>query len=47
MSHPPYMNCTGLISKIFDKIGEAQKPERFTTDYLARSMHEESTSLQR
>ncbi len=29
------MNSTGLISKIFDKIAEAQKPERFTTDYLA------------
>jgi hypothetical protein len=28
------MNSTGLISKIFDKIAEAQKPERFTTDYL-------------
>ena len=35
MAHPPYMNSTGLISKIFDKIAEAQKPERFTTDYLA------------
>src|SRR5438270_9804161 len=34
MAHPPYMNSTGLISKIFDKIAEAQKPERFTTDYL-------------
>jgi hypothetical protein len=35
MANPPYMNSTGLISKIFDKIAEAQKPERFTTDYLA------------
>lgn len=35
MAYPPYMNSTGLISKIFDKIAEAQKPERFTTDYLA------------
>jgi hypothetical protein len=29
------MNSTGLISKIFTKIAEAQRPERFTTDYLA------------
>jgi hypothetical protein len=29
------MNSTGLISKIFEKISDAQKPERFTTDYLA------------
>jgi hypothetical protein len=34
MAHPPYMNSTGLISKILAKIAEAQKPERFTTDYL-------------
>lgn len=34
MAHPPYMNSTGLISKIFAKIAEAQKPDRFTTDYL-------------
>jgi len=35
MAHPPYMNSTGLISKILAKIAEAQKPERFTQDYLA------------
>lgn len=34
MAHPPYMNSTGLIPKIFGKIAEAQRPERFTTDYL-------------
>jgi hypothetical protein len=34
MAYPPYMNSTGLISKILAKIGEAQKPDRFTTDYL-------------
>jgi hypothetical protein len=28
------MNSTGLISKILAKIAEAQKPDRFTTDYL-------------
>jgi hypothetical protein len=32
--HPPFMNATGLITKIFGRIAEAQKPERFTTDYL-------------
>jgi hypothetical protein len=35
MAYPPYMNSTGLISKIFEKISDAQKPERFTTYYLA------------
>jgi hypothetical protein len=35
MAHPPYMNSTGLISKILAKIADAQKPERFTQDYLA------------
>jgi hypothetical protein len=34
MASLPYMNSTGLIAKIFAKIAEAQKPERFTTDYL-------------
>lgn len=34
MAHPPYMNSTGLVSKVFAKIAEAQKPDRFTTDYL-------------
>ncbi len=29
------MNSTGLVSKIFLKIAEAQKPPRFTQDYLA------------
>jgi hypothetical protein len=38
------MNSTGLISKIFDKIGEAQKPERFTTDYLASVLGYKSSS---
>lgn len=38
MAHPPYMNSTGLISKIFGKIAEAQKPERFTTDFLANML---------
>jgi Family of unknown function (DUF5343) len=29
------MNSTGLIPKIFGKIAEAQRPDRFTQDYLA------------
>jgi len=28
------MNSTGLIPKVLTKIAEAQKPDRFTTDYL-------------
>jgi uncharacterized protein DUF5343 len=34
MAHPPYMNATGMIPKIFGRIAEAQRPERFTLDYL-------------
>lgn len=30
---PPYINSTGLISKIFTKIQEAQEPERYTQDF--------------
>lgn len=33
MSLPPYMNSTGLISKIFQKIQEAKMPERYTQDF--------------
>jgi len=33
--YPPFMNSTGLISKIFSKMADAQKPDRFTQDYLA------------
>lgn len=32
---PPFMNSTGLIPRIFEKISEAQRPERFTQDFLA------------
>jgi hypothetical protein len=35
MAYPPYMNSTGLVTKIFGRIADAQKPERFTQDYLA------------
>lgn len=34
MAHPPFINSTGLIPKIFGKIAEAHKPDRFTTDFL-------------
>jgi uncharacterized protein DUF5343 len=31
---PPFMNATGLVTKILDKIIEASQPERFTQDFL-------------
>lgn len=37
-SYPPYMNSTGLISKILDKIKVAATPSRFTQDYLATEL---------
>lgn len=30
----PYMNSTGLVSKILDKIKEAKAPDRFSQDFL-------------
>lgn len=30
---PPFINSTGLISKIFAKIQEAQEPDRYTQDF--------------
>ena len=30
----PYMNSTGLVPKILDKIKEAKTPERFSVDFL-------------
>jgi hypothetical protein len=30
----PYMNSTGLVGKILDKIKEARTPDRFSLDYL-------------
>lgn len=30
----PYMNSTGLVSKILDKIKEAKAPDRFSVDFL-------------
>src|SRR5205085_1067326 len=31
---PPFINSTGLVTKILDKIIEASQPERFTQDFL-------------
>lgn len=38
MALPPFMNATGTVTKIFDKIIEASQPERFTQDYLANKL---------
>ena len=35
---PPFMNATGNLSKILDKIKEAQTPPRFTYDYLGATL---------
>ena len=35
---PPFMNAYGVLSKILEKITEAQKPERFTQDFLATKL---------
>jgi hypothetical protein len=32
--YPPFMNATGFVTKVLDKIINAQQPERFTLDYL-------------
>jgi hypothetical protein len=36
--YPPYMNAYGLLPKILEKIKEAQTPERFTQDFLAKTL---------
>lgn len=35
---PPFMNAYGLVPKVLDKIIEAQKPERFTQDFLSTKL---------
>jgi hypothetical protein len=35
---PPFLNATGTVTKIFDKIIEASQPERFTQDYLSTKL---------
>jgi hypothetical protein len=37
--YPPYMNATGTISKILEKIKVAATPSRFTQDYLATELN--------
>jgi Family of unknown function (DUF5343) len=41
---PPFMNATGLVTKIFDKIIEASQPERFTQDFLKTKLGFDSGS---
>jgi hypothetical protein len=36
--YPPFMNAYGLVSKILPKIKEAKTPDRFTQDYLAKTL---------
>lgn len=33
MAPPPFMNSSGLIPKLFEKIQQAKVPERYTTDF--------------
>lgn len=35
MALPPFMNSTGLIGKIFEKIQQAKVPPRYTQDFQA------------
>jgi hypothetical protein len=35
---PPFMNATGLVTKILDKVIEAAQPDRFTQDFLATKL---------
>ncbi|ENV73188.1 hypothetical protein F946_02681 [Acinetobacter johnsonii ANC 3681] len=37
-SYPPYMNSTGLITKILEKIRVAATPDRFTQDFLSTEL---------
>ena len=36
--YPPFMNATGLVSKILSKIKEAKTPDRFTQDFLGTNL---------
>jgi hypothetical protein len=36
--YPPFMNASGTIPKILAKIIEAKTPQRFTQDYLAKTL---------
>jgi hypothetical protein len=35
---PPFLNASGLVTKILDKIIEASQPERFTQDFLSTKL---------
>lgn len=35
---PPFMNATGLVTKILDRAIQAAQPERFTQDFLATKL---------
>jgi hypothetical protein len=35
---PPFLNASGLVTKILDKIIEASLPERFTQDFLSTKL---------
>jgi Family of unknown function (DUF5343) len=37
-NYPAFVNATGTISKILEKIKLAATPERFTQDYLATEL---------
>lgn len=36
--YPPFMNATGLVSRILTKIKEAKTPDRFTQDFLGTNL---------
>lgn len=36
--YPPFMNASGTIPRILDKIKEAKTPARFTQDFLATNL---------
>jgi hypothetical protein len=36
--YPPFMNASGTIPKILAKVIEAKTPQRFTQDYLAKTL---------
>ncbi len=37
-NYPPYMNATGLVKRILEKIKEASTPKRFTLDFLGTKL---------
>jgi hypothetical protein len=38
MAYPPFMNGSGYLTKILDKVKTAKTPDRFTQDYLATKL---------